>query len=424
MISLENDTLIVEAIDAGHGDSILVRYYREDGNVPVMLLVDGGPSSARNTQRETYWPYMDRIVPWLHEVRENLENEGRLGVRTGNPNVILDLVVCTHIDDDHIAGIDRLYDCLANQSKCAPGGEAIEARQLWFNSFSAMLQGVDIVEAVSDQPVTVIQGVAQGERVTVNAPTHGATINAGAPGGLIAGLHIWEKRFAPARIIVLNPDRKALEKLAKQWREELAKVKTEVRTSALEGRFPVDRSVPNLSSIVMAVECFGRSVLLTGDQLSRNILPALDAAYPERQGKHRFDIVKVPHHGSIANVQSEFVERVHADVYIFCANGKDQNPDPPTLELFAKAAGPDRRFTMAFTTGDLTYDKVGKPGKAALPPPLGNERVETLDAALAVLREEYPDFEKYVTIVKRDPDSHALGFGLNGTGGIAIAGAL
>ncbi|HRE19421.1 MAG TPA: MBL fold metallo-hydrolase [Rhabdaerophilum sp.] len=424
MISLENETLIVEAIDAGHGDALLVRYYRENGDIPVILLVDGGPSSARNPKRETFNPYKDRVIPWLREVRENLEAEGRLGARANDPNVVLDLVVCTHIDDDHIAGIDRLYDCLANQEKCAPGGDAIEARQLWFNSFSAMLKGIDIVDAVSDQPVTVVQGVAQGERVTVNAPKHGATINAGAPGGLIAGLHIWDKRFAPAKITVLNPDRKALENLAKDWRKEMAKVKTEVQTSALEGRFPVDRAVPNLSSIVMVVECFGRSVLLTGDQLSKNILPALDKAYPDRQGKHRFDVVKVPHHGSIANVQREFVERVQADVYVFCANGKDQNPDPPTLELFAQAAGPDRRFTMAFTTGGLVYDKAGKKDEPKLPPKLGADSVETLDQALAVLRMRYPDFREYVTVVKRDPDSHALGFGLKKTGGIDIAGAL
>ena len=54
-------------------------------------------------------------------------------------------------------------------------------------------------------------------------------------------------------------------------------------------------------------------------------------------------------------MQPEFIARVTADVYVFCANGKDQNPDPPVLELVAGEARKGRKFTMAFTNGDMVY---------------------------------------------------------------------
>ncbi|MDI1289729.1 MAG: MBL fold metallo-hydrolase, partial [bacterium] len=52
-------------------------------------------------------------------------------------------------------------------------------------------------------------------------------------------------------------------------------------------------SVPNNASVVLAVDVAGRSVLLTGDVE----LAAQAAILPELAGS-RFDVVKVPHHGS------------------------------------------------------------------------------------------------------------------------------
>lgn len=424
MITLKKDMLIVDAIDAGHGDSILLRFHDKDGDVTRMILVDGGPRSAKIREHEAgaeaYVPYETRIVPWLQEIQKAMGEPDALGVRGNNSEIVLDLVVCTHIDDDHIAGIDRLYNCLANTGDCPPGGADIEAKRLWFNSFSAMMSDVDIDEATIDQSTVVIVSVKQGETVTKNANRYQATINDGAPGNLIAGIHEWTTQFQPAKVTVLNPDKKSLENLARDWKKEMAKVKSDALTAEAGGKFPKDRAVPNLSSIVMTVECFGRSVLLTGDQLSENIMTALDASTtPHKIGVFHFDVVKVPHHGSIANVQQDFVDRVTAEIFVFCANGKDQNPDPPTLEMYAKA-GESREFTMAFTNGDLVYETGPKKPLQKI----GGKEVATLDEALAALKTKYPKFAKNVKILKRSPSSHALSLGLGDGGKIQISGGV
>ncbi len=419
MLELKKDTLIIEAIDAAHGDAILVRFYDPDAEHERLLLVDAGPKAATGPDGVKYVPYETRIVPRLTAIRKERDARALVDIRAGLPATVLDLVVCTHIDDDHIAGVDRLYDCLANGVKCAKDGGAIEAKRLWFNSFSSMMGTVDINDAVSETPEVIVQSVGQGETVTANAQKHGAAINQGAAGQLIAGLQDWPTQFAPAKMKVLSPDKKSLENLAKDWKKEMAKLKKAVASAQATGVFPPDRSVPNLSSIVMLVEAFGRKALLTGDQLSKNILPALRKSGLLKAGDtFHVDLMKVPHHGSIANVQQDFIDQVTADIYVFCANGKDWNPDPPVLKMIAAEAEKGRKFTMAFTTGDIAYPQNGK-GKL---PDIDGDVVKTLDEALDLLAAKFPKFKTNVTIVKRDPASHALAFGL-GKGKNEIGGA-
>ena len=54
--------VIFEAIDAAHGDSILVRYQGNSGFQRI-ILVDAGPKSANNEDGEKYVPYEDRVIP-------------------------------------------------------------------------------------------------------------------------------------------------------------------------------------------------------------------------------------------------------------------------------------------------------------------------------------------------------------------------
>ena len=62
--------MIFEAIDAGHGDAILLRYRSENVGRERVMLIDGGPKSARNEKGESYIPYQTRIIPRLMELRK------------------------------------------------------------------------------------------------------------------------------------------------------------------------------------------------------------------------------------------------------------------------------------------------------------------------------------------------------------------
>ena len=99
-----------------------------------------------------------------------------------------------------------------------------------------------------------------------------------------------------------------------------------------------DKSVPNLSSIVLLAECDGKTILLTGDARSDHILDGLKQAGVLTDGKLHVDVLKVAHHGSDRNDTAKFFKTVTADTYVISANGKDDNPDYETLKWIVEAA--------------------------------------------------------------------------------------
>ena len=66
----------------------------------------------------------------------------------------------------------------------------------------------------------------------------------------------------------------------------------------------VDKSVYNLSSIVVLVESQGKRLLLTGDGRGDHTLAGLEAAgLLDGEGRIDVDVLKLPHHGSVRNVE-------------------------------------------------------------------------------------------------------------------------
>ena len=68
-------------------------------------------------------------------------------------------------------------------------------------------------------------------------------------------------------------------------------------------------------------------------------------------GTLALDILKLPHHGSIRNVEADFFERLPARHYVISANGRDGNPETATLEAIA-ASRADDDFTIHLTNHD------------------------------------------------------------------------
>ena len=101
----------------------------------------------------------------------------------------------------------------------------------------------------------------------------------------------------------------------------------------------VDDSAPNLSSIVISAEADDKRILLTGDARGDHILQGLEQAQLlDSQGQIHLDVLKLPHHGSVRNVNRAFFKTILADTYVLSANGRDDNPDLATLIWIINAA--------------------------------------------------------------------------------------
>ncbi len=85
----------LEALQADFGDSLLLHYGSEES--PKIILIDGGPDGV----------YQNSLRPRLEELREQ---------NAGNP-IVLEMVMVSHIDRDHITGILALTNELLKKKQ-------------------------------------------------------------------------------------------------------------------------------------------------------------------------------------------------------------------------------------------------------------------------------------------------------------------
>ncbi len=96
-------------------------------------------------------------------------------------------------------------------------------------------------------------------------------------------------------------------------------------------------------------------MLLTGDGRGDHLLEGLQQAGVLKQdGAIYIDVFKLPHHGSARNVTPELFERIIADTYVICGDGKHDNPDFQTLEWLVQAAIKQGRSFRIVATNETT----------------------------------------------------------------------
>jgi beta-lactamase superfamily II metal-dependent hydrolase len=389
----------LEALNALAGDCLLLRYPGPDGT-ERLWIIDGGPK--RDGAKNLY-VWRDVLLPRLKEINP----AQRLPVALG---------MVSHIDDDHINGIQKLTDKLRNATASQP--KDVEFARFWFNSFddlvgpkpasaageaaTASLQSlVDPVNVpgVDDEHATMImQSVPQGNSLA--SDLRALNLQGNKPvGGFIAAMKGQKKiPIDGAQVTILGPLQGRLDKLREEWAKALSKPDKPSRQAALQSLFlpasKQDKSVPNLSSIVVLVEIGNRKLLLTGDAHGDDIVTAWQDDLDMGTQPVKIDLLKMPHHGSIRNCTARFLTFFLADHYVFSADGKYDNPDPPTVEAVVKLHG-DRGIKMYFTNEDVTWS-------ASYTLEKGGKKVGNLKDLLASLHQAYPGTWKETFRAKTD----------------------
>lgn len=323
----------LHAIKAQEGDCLLL----ESGDARFMLI-DGGPPGTWADVAGTY-------------VRDVVGAQGTI-----------DVLLVSHVDADHIVGVlDLLAEIERDRADEQP---CIRILDLWHNSFIQTIDTPDGTIAKSLQtildvagaqqfsmPETAVSffGIAEGARLRRSATKLSIPINAAFQGG--SALPDGSRTaiaLGDVRLQIVGPTAANLAKLRAAWLEWLEKHGDRLATP--DALANADRSVPNLSSIVILAEAGGRSVLLTGDARGDHILQGLEAGGHLTDGSIHVDVLKVQHHGSARNANAKFFERVTADVYVISANGRHSNPDEETLVWIVEASKrADRRIRILVT---------------------------------------------------------------------------
>ena len=330
---MSESVFTLEALEAKHGDSLLLHYGSLDA--PRLIVIDGGPRGV----------YKGSLRPRLHEIRQNLGG-GQLEIR---------MVMVSHIDDDHIAGV---LEFVGELRKDQDSGKQLpfDILTLWHNSFddliakmgpaAAEVLGARFTASSTADAAAIVAGVKQGRQLRLDADALAINMNSG-----FDDLIQFDKTERALRIggelrfSVLGPRTAELYALKNKWRDELpALLEKHGTTEAAAAEF-LDESVHNLSSVIVLAQ-FGtkhrRKMLLTGDARGDFILNSLREAKLLTKGVLAVDVLKMPHHGSRRNISVNFFKTIRARHYVVSANGRDDNPDPPTFtDLFeARPKGP------------------------------------------------------------------------------------
>jgi hypothetical protein len=343
----------IHAIQAQFGDCLILEY----GTVksPRYLLIDGGPPNNFDD-----------------DLREALEEI----VKTKK----LDVVIVSHVDNDHIVGILDLFAMLeedvANKRK-----PQIKIPGVWHNSFnksidrdgqiSKRMMSLVAMAAATSATMPMLAdaflGIGEGHRLRILAKQLKVPVNKGFKKDLIkvetSGKPI---KFGPLTLRIVGPTETNLNELQKAWLKWLDKAEHDMLRDA-SPLSNADKSVPNLSSVVLLAEANGKTALLTGDARGDHIIDGLKKANLLKNGKLHVDVLKVQHHGSNRNITKLFLKTVTADTYVISANGKYDNPDHDTLTWIVEAAHSSGRAIKIVVTNATTatkeIQKTHKPSK-------------------------------------------------------------
>jgi beta-lactamase superfamily II metal-dependent hydrolase len=310
----------LEALQAFQGDALILHAGEK------LVLIDGGPV---NTFAKSLRPRLDA----LRAAR----------APDGGP-LHVDLAMVSHIDDDHIHGMTDLGGALVELDEDQQP-LPYELGGLWHNAFDDVLGNRAAEVPTAGAPV--VASVGQGRTLRDQAIRLGWPRNEPFDGLVVAPRAV---PLGDLTLTVVAPDAAALDRLDKEWEEWLAHHPAHVQAAEY-----ADTSVFNLSSIVVLAEMAGKRMLLCGDARGDRVLEGLEAAGAAKGGVTELDVLKLPHHGSIRNVDADFFRRLPARHYVISADGRNGNPESATLEAIA-ASRTDDDFEIHLTNHDGEED--------------------------------------------------------------------
>lgn len=345
----------VTVFPAKNGDAILIDSEDE------LILIDGGYPST----------FTNYIKPEL--------------IRLAKEKRSLSLLVVSHIDGDHVGGILKF---LAENTK----ENIIPIKEIWHNTYRHMkpinpdpYKGKLTGESVASMLVKNIafsipeDGISSGDISAMQGTKLGAAI--------LQGLYNWNKVYKgdavstdngavirigeKITINLLSPDNGKLETLFKYWLNEMYKkgfVDSPVEGAAFDDAyeylislekkplmpkfidvthsstvdlekmaaddFPEDQSPTNGSSISFVLESEGKRLMFLSDAHPSLIITSLANHYGRDAFPIQFDLVKIPHHGSVGNSTKELYQAIDSNQFIISTDGSGHNH--PDLETIAR----------------------------------------------------------------------------------------
>lgn len=349
---------VLEALRAKHGDALLLHFGTKAQ--PRLAVIDAGPGGV----------YADAVRPRLMQIREER------GLDEQTP-LEIELMMVSHLDADHITGILELMRKLRDLRQSRKPLPWTVTR-FWHNAFADLTADEEVEKAsvgggglstasIGDflqiEGSNILASVGQGRELRDLVKFFNLDGNPPFK-SIVKYPHAKNPVKLPGlELTVVGPDEKNLKILQDDWNKKVKELLKKASSKAAKAELAayVDKSVYNLSSIVVLAKADGKTMLLTGDARGDYTLEALRGAGLLKPRKPlRVDLLKLPHHGSDRNVNPDYFQNIQAKHYVISADGKYTNPDVPTLEMIV-GSRTDDDFTIWLTNApsDFADEEVG-----------------------------------------------------------------
>lgn len=309
--------MYIQFLKAGHGDAILLCLQHADGSTKN-ILIDGGPKIA--------YEYRDK--------RTKKKQAGALKIKLEEifqRNEKIDLLILTHVDDDHIGGILKWFE---NKSFLK-----VQVGKIWFNSGQLISEYFNSKDFKENH-----LSIEENNNNTNTSINQGATFEK-----LITKYNLWDRKIINAKdelkelgltFKILSPNNINLKKLIGKWKKERPDTltsgkKTDYHLSLNQlNDLPCfeDTKPHNGSSIAFLLTHHSRNYLFLGDAHPKTIIESLKHYGFCKFNPLKVELVKISHHGSKFNTNKELLEILVCNHYVISTNGNiHQLPDKECL---------------------------------------------------------------------------------------------
>lgn len=354
--------MIIDMFPAENGDAFLIRFDNKKN-----ILIDMGYADT----------YKNHIKDSLLKIK--------------NENQCIDLLIITHIDEDHIEGAIEFF----KENGSANNPNIIEGKEVWHNSYRHLQFDKKKVCNITNFEKTQLEEIKLSNSRVVSKEINETRQVSAKQGSTLAGYlyglgyidNKWNSSFEGAavsldnkneieiddiKINLLSPNTNKLKNLSSLWMEKLRRIDNSfsisdeeifddayemyikkikpiidideeknisydltnfenfIKNDIKQGRKDVSQS--NGASIAFILEYKDKKILFLGDSHEDIIIEGLKR-YKENREELKFDVVKVSHHGSIKN-NFKWIENIVADNYLISTNGEKHNH--PSREVIAK----------------------------------------------------------------------------------------
>ena len=308
----------IKLLKAGNGDAILISF--KDGMANRNILIDGGVE-------QTYYSDATNMGGELQSEIESIRKKDQL----------IDLLVLTHIDNDHICGLLKWFE-LDNKAH-----ELV--KNVWFNSGKLIAtyfnepenEDLRVGLKIFSNPGTGVDEALEFEDYLIKKGIWVKKI-------IIQGQEIQE---CGIKIQILSPNEAQLKRLLKEYKEKTGdpaytagrekdwnkNIKDFIEEeNRPDFKFNQDSSVKNGSSISFILTLNDKRYLFLADSHPKGIVTQLKTLGYSKDNPLEVEVMKVSHHGSQANTNKELLEIVKTENYIISTDSSGySHPNKRTL---------------------------------------------------------------------------------------------